>query len=595
MKNSRYNFLRLKYELKQLVKKIIRYDYRAYRKYLRRIELIEKENNVQRQEGFKRKPLISIVVPLFDTSEKYLNDTISSVLSQTYSNWEVCFTGSDFFEYSDLIKRYCEKNPQMKFVFCSDRNMMARYINQAVAVCKGEYIAFLNCGDMLADNALYECAKYINTYQTVEIFYTDEDRISKNGKTRFAPCFKSDFNKDLLYSCNYIGHLLVVSRKLILKVGDRKIKYEMAQEYDFLLRCLEVTDKMGHIPQILYHQRESGRNSAADLKTIKQRDLAEINALQDYFERNGIEAKAKISGNPSVRRIQYTLVKRPRVTIIIPNKDHVEDLCKCLDAIRKKAGYDNYEILIIENNSEHKKTFEFYKNISHQYDNIKVIIWKGKFNYAAINNWAVQFALGEFLLFLNNDVEWISDDFLKEMVSVSLREEVGIVGCLLFFPDDSVQHAGVIMGYSGIAGHAFIGTPRGVRGYCSRIICMQDYSAVTAACMMTKKDVFQSVNGFDEAFEVAFNDIDLCLRVLETGKLVVYDPYAQAYHYESKTRGSDNTRRNIGRFEREKKLLQKRWGEYIEMGDPYYNSNLTLNRPDFAIKQETETMKRFFD
>lgn len=588
MNSSRYNLLRFKYELKQLVKKILRYDYRAYKKYLKEEKLSKEEKEMQEQRVFQSMPLISIVVPLVNTQKKYLDETISSILNQTYSNWEVYFTGSTEFKYSDFIKGWCENNPRMKCIFSPERDILAYHIDQAIDACKGEYVAFLNCKDKLAENALYECAKCINTYQTAEVFYTDEDRISNNGKTHFSPHFKSDFNKDLFYSCNYIGHLLVISRELILKVGRRKEKYKSAQEYDFLLRCLEMTEEIVHIPKILYHRRGVRGTHVFALESTEEKSMAEIKALQDYFDRNGIEAKAKMTETLGIHRVQYDLVQKPKVTIIIPNKDHVEDLCNCLDAIRKKAGYDNYEILIIENNSENKKTFEFYRDISRQYTNVKVIFWKGKFNYAAINNWGVQFASGELLLFLNNDVEWISDDFLKEMVSVSLRKEVGIVGCLLFFPDDSIQHAGVIMGYSGIAGHAFIGTPRGVGGYYSRIVCMQEYSAVTAACLMIKKEIFQNVNGFDESFEVAFNDIDLCLRVLKTGKLIVYDPYAQAYHYESKTRGSDSEKKNVRRFDREKKLLREKWGEYIDDGDPYYNRNLTLKRPDFVIKGESK-------
>ena len=585
MDGSKFNLLRFKYELKQLVKKILRYDYRAYKKYLKEEQLSEEEREMQRQRRFQSMPLISIVVPLIDTKKKYLDETINSILNQTYSNWEICFTGSKIFMCSDFIKRYCENNPRMKCIFSSERDILTNHIDRAFDVCQGEYVAFLDCKDKLAENALYECVKYINLYQTVEVIYTDEDRVSNNGKN-FSPHFKPDFNKDLFYSCNYIGHLLVLSRELILKVRRRKEKYKSAQEYDLLLRCLEMTEEIVHIPKILYHRRGVRGTHVFALESTEEKSMAEIKALQDYFDRNGIEAKAKMTETLGIHRVQYDLVQKPKVTIIIPNKDHVEDLCNCLDAIRKKAGYDNYEILIIENNSENKKTFEFYRDISRQYTNVKVIFWKGKFNYAAINNWGVQFASGELLLFLNNDVEWISDDFLKEMVSVSLRKEVGIVGCLLFFPDDSIQHAGVIMGYSGIAGHAFIGTPRGVGGYYSRIVCMQEYSAVTAACLMIKKEIFQNVNGFDESFEVAFNDIDLCLRVLKTGKLIVYDPYAQAYHYESKTRGSDSAKKNIKRFDREKELLRKKWGNYIDNGDPYYNRNLTLKRPDFVVREE---------
>lgn len=583
-----YQAFGLKYLVKHSIKKILKCEQREYNKYREVMHLSEKTIREQRTHKFGFEPTISIVVPLFNTPETYLRSMIDSVMNQTYEKWELCLSDGGGKEYglSDILEDYAKKDCRIKYISGSEKLNIARNTNRALTLCSGSYIAFMDHDDLLAENALFECVSYINKNKDGDLFYTDEDKVSGNGKKFFQPHFKPDFNKDLLLSMNYICHLVVVKRELLLKVGMIKETYEGAQDYDFLLRCIEKTNNIIHIPEILYHWRCHENSTAQGVGKKQYAVKSGRKALQDYFNRNEIDAEVTLTESEGIYRVKYALIEFPKVSIIIPNKDHISDLNKCLEAIRNKAGYNNYEILVIENNSEALETFEFYKKIQNEFSNINVLFWEGKFNYAAINNWGAKQAKGEYILFLNNDVEWISDNFLAEMVSVALRKEVGIVGNLLYFPDNTVQHAGVVMGYSGIAGHAFIGTPRGKAGYFSRIICMQNYSAVTAACMMIRKEVFQVVEGFDESFEVAFNDVDLCLRVLEKGKKIVYDPYAQAYHHESKTRGSDNTVANIERFEREKRLLINRWGKYIEDGDPYYNKNLTLSRPDFTIKRE---------
>ena len=585
-----YNFSNLKFLLKCCIKKVFKCEQREYDIYRKRNHLSDKKLEEHHVKNFPFMPMISIIVPLSNTSEKYLKDMVDSVLKQTYSNWELCISdgGREESKLIDILAEYQKNDCRIKYISSSEKLNIAKNTNQAFKICSGQYIAFLDQDDMLAENALYECVKYINRNLDSDIFYTDEDKVSRDGRNFFQPHFKPDFNKDLLLSMNYICHMVVIKRELILEVGELREEYIGAQDYDFLLRCIDVTNKIVHIPDILYHCRSYGNSVVQSVRKKGYINEVGRKALQDYFARNKLYATVKYTENEGIYRVKYALTSFTKVTIVIPNKDHIEDLNKCLQAIKNKAGYANYEVLIIENNSEEAKTFEYYQWIRKEYDNIKVIFWNGKFNYAAINNWGVTQASGDYLLFLNNDVEWISDNFLEEMVSIALREEVGIVGCLLFFPDNTIQHAGVIMGYSGIAGHAFIGMPRGAKGYFSRVICMQNYSAVTAACMMIEKKVFLDVEGFDESFEVAFNDVDLCLRVLKKGKTIVYDPYAQAYHYESKTRGSDSMSVNIERFEREKKLLIKRWGKYIDNGDPYYNKNLTLRRPDFVIKKGDE-------
>lgn len=577
----------MKYFIKHSVKKIMRCEQRSYDRFRRHTEPSREELNRQKEKIFSFMPKISIVVPLYKTPEPYFRSMVESVCAQTYQNWELCLSdgsGKDS-PLKELTEEYCRKDARIKVVTSSDRLNISRNTNQALRICTGDYIAFMDHDDLLSGEALFKVVEYLNADPDAELLYSDEDKVSADGKKFFQPHFKSDYNKDLLLSMNYICHLVVVKKTLLNQVGEIRSEYDGAQDYDFLLRCVSVTDKIVHIPKVLYHWRSHENSTARGLDKKDYASDAGERALRDYYQNQNIDAVVKKTKYPGIYRTKYRLLQKPEVTIIIPNKDHVEDLRKCLEAIREKAGYDHYEILIIENNSVQNETFLYYREIEKTCENIRVLYWEDKFNYAAINNWGAVHARGEYLLFLNNDIEWISKNFLREMLSVCQRDDVGIVGSLLYFPDHTVQHAGVVMGYSGIAGHAFIGQPRGQQGYFSRIVCMQDYSAVTAACMMVKKEVFQAVNGFDEMFEVAFNDVDLCLRVRETGKLVVYDPYTCAYHHESKTRGSDETPENKGRFEREKVLLRKRWKKYIIDGDPYYNRNLTLDRPDFSVRE----------
>ena len=576
----------LKNFIKHSVKKFLCLEQREYQKYrkdtLPSMEMLE----CQREKIFPYMPKISIVVPLYRTPEKYLCDMIDSVYSQTYQNWELCLSdgsGEDS-DIWNIVEKYRGTDKRIKAINSKKQLCIAENTNRAVELCTGDFIAFMDHDDLLSEDALFRCVEYLNGGKVIELIYTDEDKVSDNGKNFFQPHFKSDFNKDLLLSMNYICHLVVVKKEILQKIGGFRKEFDGAQDYDFLLRCIEVTDKIVHIPYVLYHWRVHDNSTAKGVDRKNFATEAGRKALQDYCDRNNIQAKAENTIYSGIYRIRYLLKEKSKVSIIIPNKDHKEDLELCISSIQKKAGYDCYEIIVIENNSEDEETFLYYETLEKENDRVKIIYWEKEFNFSTINNWGTKYADGEYLLFLNNDVEWISEDFLKEMLSTAQRREVGVVGGLLYFPDDTVQHAGVIIGYSGIAGHAFIGQLRGEQGYFSRIVCMQDYSAVTAACLMVRKDVFIEVNGFDENFKVAFNDIDFCLKVRETGRLVVYNPYIYAYHYESKTRGSDEDSINKERFEKEKNILRKKWKKYIINGDPYYNINLTLKRPDFTIR-----------
>lgn len=581
-KNGSYFFI------KQCIKKILRCEQRNYKRYVKQTRITSIQIQEQKNRKFSFMPQISIVVPLYKTPEIFLEDLIESVRSQTYQKWELCLSDGSGLPspLHEQLHKWSEMDSRIKVYESPVAMHISENTNQALKLCTGDYIVFMDHDDILEPDALFCCIEYLNGKPETELLYTDEDKVSANGNRFFQPHFKPDYNEDLLRSMNYICHMVMVKRSLLQEVGEIREEYDGAQDYDFLLRCVEKTHRIGHIPRVLYHWRVHENSTAKEAGKKEYADGAGCRALQNYYDRKKIAAKVFTTENAGIYRTEYSVEKCDKVSILIPNKDHVEDLERCLYSVKEKAGYDNYEILILENNSEEKETFSFYESITRKEENIRVLYWKEGFNYAAINNWGAQFADGRYLLFLNNDIEWISDGFLREMLSVTQRKEVGITGNLLYYPDGLVQHAGVIIGYSGIAGHAFIGQPSGVPGYFSRIICTQDYSAVTAASMMVEKEVFDAVNGFDERYEVAFNDIDFCLRVRETGKLIVYDPYAKAYHYESKSRGSDESIENRQRFEREKELFKTTWKEYLASGDIYYNKNLTLERPDFEIKKE---------
>ena len=394
---------------------------------------------------------------------------------------------------------------------------------------------FADHDDMLAPDALYECVKALDRLPEAEVIYTDEDKVSMDGKEYYQPHFKPDFNLDLLRSANYMCHLYVVKKSLFDRVGYLNPEYDGSQDYDFILRCVEQTEHIVHIPKILYHWRMHPGSVAGDPASKSYAYEAGRNAIQAHYKRVGIEADITFV-SPGFYRSIYRMSEEPLVSVIIPNKDHREDLEACIESVQKDSRYRNLEIVIVENNSEGEDIREYYKEAVQKYENIRVLQYEGTFNYSAIHNFAVQRVKGEYLLFLNNDTRLGEKDSIKEMLSYCMRSDVGIVGARLLYPDGAVQHAGVIVGLGGVAGHAFLGAQRNDPGYFNRIICVQDYSAVTAACMMVKKSVYNEAGGMDTELQVAFNDTDFCLRVREKGYRVIYQPFAVWYHDESKTR-----------------------------------------------------------
>ncbi|MGO5051967.1 glycosyltransferase family 2 protein [Lachnospiraceae bacterium LCP25S3_G4] len=572
--------------LKRIVVKIFHLDKVDYQSWILEKLPTKQELKKQSEKEFNYQPIFSIVVPLYETPLHYLEQMIESVMVQSYSKWELCLSDGSGFDspIKDVLKRYTNLDNRIKVIYNEEKLNISRNTNKALEIVTGDYVAFMDHDDLLTPDALFQCVNILNNVGKQDLIYTDEDKITMDGKHFFQPHFKSDFNIDLLCSMNYFCHLVVVSRELYNCVGNLNEEFDGAQDYDFVLRCVESAKKIYHIPKVLYHWRAHKESTAQNPDSKNYAVEAGRNAIQAHYDRIGIKANVIEGEGFGVYKTKYQVTNMPKVSIIIPNKDHTDDLNKCIESIEAKTKYPNYEYIIIENNSELEETFEYYRKLKKNNDKVKIVTWKKKFNYAAINNYGVTFANGEYYWFLNNDTEIINSDCMEELLGYCTRADIGIVGARLYYPDNIVQHAGIVIGYAGIAGHAFIGQMRGMPGYFSRIVCAQDYSAVTAACMMVKKSVFELVDGFEEKYAVAFNDVDFCLRVREQGMLVVYNPYAELYHYESKSRGLEDTQEKRQRFQKEVKLFQKRWENLLKKGDPYYNINLTLEKPDFSLK-----------
>ena len=545
------------------------------------------ELEAQRRNRFLHEPLISVAVPLYKTPHRYLEALIKSMQAQTYGNWQLCFSdgSGEQTDLTALLEGAKRLDPRICFVTADQPMRISENTNLALTLAQGEYIAFADHDDLLAPDALYEFVKCINENPGVQLLYSDEDKVSMNGKEFFQPHFKTDFNIDLLTSMNYICHLVMVHRDLLEKVGGLRSEYDGAQDYDFVLRCAEQTDQIRHIPKALYHWRSHQDSTAENPESKRYAFEAGTRAVQAHFDRTGIAARVEEGAYPGLYRVIYEIPEdAPLVSVIIPNKDHTADLELCLRSILDRTTYPNIEIIIVENNSTEEETFTFYKRMEQQYECVRTVYWEEEFNFSKINNFGVEHAKGEYLLFLNNDTEMLTPDCLSELVGPCLRPDVGAVGARLFYPDHTIQHAGVIIGYGGIAGHAFVGMDGSENGYFSRIICQSDLSAVTAACMLVKREAFEQAGGFLPELQVAFNDIDLCLKMREAGWLIVYNPFAQLTHYESKSRGYEDTPEKIARFNKEADVFLKRWYQYLKDGDPYYNPNLSLNRADFALK-----------
>lgn len=554
-----------------------------YEEWYRNHRPSEEELERQRKEKFDYMPLISILVPLYNTPESFLKQMIQSVRAQTYGNWELCIANANpgNKEVGDILRIASEKDKRIRVTDVPENEGIAQNTNAALKIASGEYVGLLDHDDLLTKDALYEVVKALNQQEKPEMLYSDEDKVTTDLTEHFQPYMKPDFNLDLLRSNNYICHFFVAKKSLIEDVGAFRGEFNGAQDYDLILRCSEKAAGIAHIPRILYHWRVHKASTADNPASKMYAFDAGKSAIEDHLKRCGQDGEVSHAKDLGYYRVKYEVKGSPLVSIIIPNKDEVESLDKCLQSI-EKSTYKNYEIIVVENNSVKDETFAYYKKIEAK--GVKVVYWEKGFNYSAINNYGASYAKGDYLLLLNNDVEVITPDWLEEMLGNCQRKEVGIVGVKLYYPDDTVQHAGIIVGIGGVAGNIFVGLPRRYTGYFHKASVQQDLSAVTAACMMVKRSVYEAVKGLDEKLQVAFNDVDFCLRVRKAGYLVVYNPYAELYHYESKTRGPEDTKEKARRFYSELEYMRSHHLDILKSGDPMYNRNLTLTKWDYSLK-----------
>ena len=559
---------------------------KEYKTWIKNNEPSKEEIEKQRKVKFSKEPKISIIVPLYNTKEVFFKELINCLKNQTYSNWELCLADGSPVLNKKLEKYYLNDN-RIKYKFLNKNEGISSNTNEALKLVTGDFIALLDHDDLLPDFALFEVVRCINENPNVEFIYTDEDKISKKEK-RFDPFFKTDFAIDTLRSQNYICHLSIFKKELMDKLKGFRKEFDGAQDYDIFLRMTEIVDYKNiiHIPKILYHWRVHKQSTSKVSEAKPWAFEAGRKTINDHIKRIGLKARVENGIAIGTYKVDYEFDKKSKVSILIPNKDSIDDLKKCINSILDKTTYNNYEIIVIENNSENQETFEYYNELKKN-KKIKILEYKEKgFNYSKIINYGVKNCDGDYILQLNNDTELITPDWLEKMLGFCTQKRIGAVGVKLLYPDESVQHAGVLLGMGGIAGHYFKYINRYETGYFSRAVTIQNMTAVTAACMMTKKEIFEQVGYMNEELEVAFNDIDFCLKIRQAGYDIVYNPYIELWHYESKTRGEENTPEKVKRFNNEVEIFKKYWQKELDLGDPYYNINLRLDNDQCAIKTE---------
>ena len=558
--------------------------------YFNKINPNEARLKEQRDYKFASNYKFSILIPVYRPDVKFFTLMLDSIVAQTYDNWQICLAdgSGDGYTVENVVKPYVEKygEDKVKYIKLENNLGIAENTNAAMSMADGDFIVFGDHDDELHPTALFECMRELERYPQADFIYSDEDKIIEATGHHTEAHFKSDLNMELLRSNNYICHLSVVKKSLADKVGGLYTQFNGSQDHDYVLRCVEKAECVRHIPRILYHWRINDNSTAKSASTKTYANTAGVNAVSAHLKRMGIDGEVKNGVAPGFYDIRYKLTEKPLVSVIIPNKDHLDDLTRCLESMENVNNYHNVEYIVVENNSVLEDTFEGYKELEKKYgDKFKLVKWDGIFNYSAINNFGARYAKGEYILLLNNDTSVIEPDSLRCMLSQCQRAEVGIVGAKLLYDDDTVQHAGVIIGYQGVAGHAFTGIGDDVYGYFARAVLSQELSAVTAACLLTKRSVFDEVGGLDESFEVAFNDIDYCMKVRAAGYKIIYDPHAKLHHYEYKSRGAEDTGKKQERFGGEIMHFIDKWRASLIAGDMYYNPNLELVGELYTIKK----------
>lgn len=520
-------------------------------------------------------PLISIVIPVYNISSKLLKECLDSVLNQKYQNFEICIA-DDASTNQDTIrtlKEYEQKDNRIKVVYRKKNGHISEATNSAIEISKGEFVGFLDNDDLLAKDALYLVVEALNKNKKLDMIYTDEDKMDLDGKF-CEPFFKPDFSPNTLLSFNYITHFAVYRKKILEKVGYLKSEYNGAQDFDLALRVTEVTNNIHHIPKIAYHWRKTEVSTALSMSAKDYALVAGQKVIEDALKRRNRLGSVSIPKHLAFYIVEYKYEKEPKISILIPTKDYAQILDKCLKSIYTKTEYKNYEVIVLNNSSVEEKTYELFRKYKKNHENFRVIDVDMEFNYAKINNIGVSSAKGEYVVLLNNDTEIITKKWLHYMVGYAMQENIGAVGAKLYYPDNTIQHCGVVLGIANIAGHIGVGHPRGTVGSYARFLVPYDCAAVTGACLMVSKKKYLEVSGLDEEFKVSFNDVVFNIELLKKGYYNVLLPQVELYHYESKSRGSDEEGEKLERFLKESKLLKEKEKEYIE-NDPFYNPNLS--------------------
>ena len=551
------------------------------------VELLVKQ--ASHQPGGEAGPKISIVVPLYNTPLNFLEELLDSVVNQTYRNWELCCVdaGQDT-AVGQHVQARAKADPRIRYQKLTENEGIAGNTNHGFELATGDYIALLDHDDILHPCALWYTAQAI-VEQGADFVYTDEATFEGKVENVVLYHFKPDFMLDNLRSNNYICHLTTFSKVLMEQAGGgERAEYNGSQDYDLFLRLTEKAQKIAHIPHALYYWRSSPNSTASDISAKTYCIDAGIAALKAHYARCGVAVDdvTLIPGTPGYYKTDYTMAHPGRVSILIPTCDHIRDLETCVESIYARTTYPDFEILLIENNSKEEQTFRSYERMRKEHpDTLKVLTWQGKgFNYSALNNFGARYATGEYLLLLNNDTEVITPGWLEEMVMYAQQKRVGCVGAKLLYPDDTIQHAGIGFGIGGVAGHLHKYFPATSDGYMGRLNYVQDVYGDTAACLLIRKEIYDEVHGLDESYAVAFNDVDFCVRVREAGYTNVFTPFAQLYHYESKSRGMEDNPEKQKRFQGEVLRFQARWGDLLAKGDPCTNPNFDIQREDFSLK-----------
>lgn len=552
----------------------------------------------EEETKFDKNIKISILVPLYNTPEKFLREMIDSVVAQTYKNWELCLADGSDKEHDfvgKICKSYYEKDKRIVYRHLEKNEGISGNTNACYAMATGEYIGLFDHDDLLHPSVLYEYMKVI-CKQDADYIYCDEATFKGNSINNMITLhFKPDFAPDNLRANNYICHFSVFKRELLEGTELFRSQFDGSQDHDMILRLTANAEKIVHVPRILYYWRSHKGSVASGIGAKTYAINAAKGAIAEHLKANGCENFQIESTRAfeTIFRIKYDLVERPLVSIVIANKDHIEDLSRCVESIINKSTYENYEIIIVENNSETDQIKDYYKEISN-HPKVQVVTYEGAFNYSKINNFGVSFANGEYVILLNNDTEVITEGWIEEMLMYGQRKDVGVVGAKLYYEDKTIQHAGIVIGLGAhrTAGHTHYKVPEANVGYMGKLCYAQNVTAVTGACMMIKKSLYDQLKGLDEEFAVALNDVDFCLRVRKLGLLNIFTPFAELYHYESKSRGSDNKKdANALRYQEEAEKFKERWKVELTEGDPYYNKNFSLDHSDFTVNWKKQQIR----